>query len=108
MLKGCAWDPLGHFLATLSSDRTLRIFSSDGKKIKMRINKGKLPVPESHNLHDKEVKYFHDDTFKSYFRRICFSPDGNLLLAPSGCVETEDCKKALRATYIFTLDTLSK
>lgn len=80
-----------------------RLFDSSGKQIIKRIRKGLLPVEDSHLLHNKEVKYFHDDTFKSYFRRLAFSPDGNLLITPSGCVETDECKKALNATYIFTL-----
>lgn len=107
-VQGCAWDPQGQLIATLSSDRVCRIFNATGKKLQARIVKGKLPVSESHHLFDKEVKYFHDDTFKSYFRRLCFSPDGNMLITPSGCVETEDCKKAFYATYIFTLNSLSE
>lgn len=67
-----------------------------------------LPVNESHKLYNKEVKYFHDDTYKSYFRRLTFTPDGNLLITPAGCVETEDCKKALNCTYLFALDNFSQ
>jgi hypothetical protein len=28
------------------------------------------------------IRIFHDDTMKSFFRRMCFTPDGNLLLTP--------------------------
>ncbi|KRT80960.1 translation initiation factor eIF2A, partial [Oryctes borbonicus] len=107
-VQGVSWDPKGEFLATLSSDRMCRIFEGNGKHIRARINKGTLPVPESHSLFQKEVKYFHDDTFKSYFRRITFTPDGNLIIAPAGCIETEDTKKALCGTYLFTLDCLTQ
>ncbi|GJQ82920.1 putative chromatin assembly factor 1 subunit [Trypoxylus dichotomus] len=105
-VQGVSWDPKGELIATLSSDRTCRVFEGNGKQLRARISKGTLPVPESHSLFEKEVKYFHDDTFKSYFRRITFTPDGNLIVAPAGCVETEDAKKALCGTYLFTLDCL--
>lgn len=67
---------------------------------------GRLPVSTEHDLFEKDVKYFHDDTFKSYFRRLQFSPDGNLLVVPAGCAETADIKKALNATYVFAIDNL--
>lgn len=103
-----SWDPKDEFISTASSDRICRIFNKTGKHLKSRIAKGLLPVPENHPLFGKQVKYFHDDTFKSYFRRLEFSPDGSLLVVPAGCVETEECKKALNATFIFTLDDLKK
>lgn len=76
--------------------------------MRARLGRGILPVPECHPLYEKDVKYFHDDTFKSYFRRITFSPDGNLIIAPAGCVETEDAKKAMCGTYIFSIDNLTQ
>ena len=93
-------------MATLSSDRLCRIFDSTGKQIKARIGKGTLPVPKTHSLHNKEFKYFHDDTFKSYFRRLQFSPDGNLLSVPTGCVETDVSN--FFGTFLFTLDCFSQ
>ena len=35
----------------------------------------------------KALRMFHDDTMKSFFRRLAFSPDGQLLVVPSGCLE---------------------
>lgn len=35
------------------------------------------------------VKLFHDDSWKSFFRRLSFSPDGELLVVPSGVYPTE-------------------
>lgn len=79
------------------------MFKNLGKQVIKRIKKGKLPVPSDNQLYEKEVKYFHDDTFKSYFRRLTFTPDGNFLITPSGCVETDESKKALHGAYIFAL-----
>ncbi|CAH0553132.1 unnamed protein product [Brassicogethes aeneus] len=103
-VQGVAWDPKNQFIATISTDRICRIFDTTGKQVKARILKGKLPVSNEHYLHNKEVKYFHDDTFKSFYRRLQFSPDGSILICPSGHVEADDCKKILSGTMIFTMD----
>ncbi|XP_044259942.1 chromatin assembly factor 1 subunit B [Tribolium madens] len=103
-VQGVSWDPRGQFLATISTDRICRIFENTGKQVKARMHKGLLPVPEDHYLHNKDVKFFHDDTFKSFFRRLDFSPDGSLLAVPSGRIEIEDCKKILNCTLVFAVD----
>lgn len=103
-MKGVSWDPKSQYLATISTDRICRIFESTGKQVKARIQKGLLPVTEDHYLYNKEVKYFHDDTFKSFFRRLDFSPDGSLLAVPSGHVEIDDCKKILNCTLLFATE----
>lgn len=55
--------------------------------------------------------YFHDDTVPTFFRRLAWSPDGNLLVCPTGrfCVrdmsgsETESAlPETEHATHVFT------
>ncbi|XP_072384922.1 uncharacterized protein Caf1-105 isoform X2 [Diabrotica undecimpunctata] len=103
-VQGVAWDPKNQLLATISTDRICRIFDVTGKQVKSRIHKGKLPVPDGHFLYDKECKFFYDDTFKSFFRRLQFTPDGSLLIVPSGHFQDEECKKIINSSLIFTLD----
>ncbi|XP_076257991.1 chromatin assembly factor 1, p105 subunit [Rhynchophorus ferrugineus] len=104
-VQGVAWDPKNQIIATVSTDRICRIFDQSGKHVKARVFKGKITsVPDDHFLKDKEVKFFYDDTFKSFFRRLSFTPDGSLLIVPSGHIEVNDCKYFLNATLIFTLD----
>nr|CAI5863650.1 unnamed protein product [Callosobruchus analis] len=103
-VQGVSWDPKNQYLSSISTDRICRLFDISGKHVKARIQKGMVPVPSNHFLSGKEVRYFHDDTFKSFFRRLEFSPDGSLLLVPSGRMEAEDCKKVLCATLMFTMD----
>ncbi|KAL3278163.1 hypothetical protein HHI36_013505 [Cryptolaemus montrouzieri] len=103
-VQGVAWDPKGQYIATISTDRICRIYDKIGKQVRARIAKGYLPVPSDHPLHEKEVKYFHDDTFKSFFRRLCFSPDGSVLIVPSGHIVPEE-GKSLNCTYIFVVET---
>lgn len=107
-VQGVTWDPKGDFIATICSDRVCRIFDSTGKHVRARLYKGSLPVPEWNEGPNQEIKYFHDDTFKSYFRRLNYSPDGNLLIVPSGGIETANGKMAKNATYIFAVADLSQ
>jgi len=59
-------------------------------------------------LVDKTVRLFHDDTFKGFFRRLSWSHDGELLVVPSGVVETEGDTKVNHCTWVFTRVDLSK
>ncbi|XP_050074116.1 chromatin assembly factor 1 subunit B [Anopheles maculipalpis] len=101
-VQGVAWDPQNKYLATLSTDRTFRVYDIKTKRVVSRCNKCVLPVPQSHPLRDKTVRLFHDDTLQTFFRRLCFSPDGNLVVTPSGVAEIEGVPKPLNTTYIFT------
>lgn len=88
-VQGVAWDPLNNFIATLCTDRYLRIFSTTSKKRQpiVKLNKFKLnsECPES-----KNSLMFYDDTLATISRRMNFSPNGELLACPSGIVELDD------------------
>ena len=88
--------------------RMCRVYSVNSKKLVSRISKAQLPVPESSDLHGKVVCLFHDDTLKSFFRRLCFSPDGQLLIVPSGIIENPASDKNSNATFIFTRHMLNR
>ncbi|KAL1459787.1 hypothetical protein WDU94_011741 [Cyamophila willieti] len=105
-VQGVAWDPKNQYVATLSSDRSLRTYSIASKKVISRATRSKLPLNPSHELFDKVTPLFHDDTMKSFFRRLDFSPDGNLLVAPSGVLETSG--KHTSVTHVFTRACLNK
>lgn len=108
-VQGVSWDPLNAFLATISTDRIFRMFDVNTKKIVNRCSKTTLPVPNDHSLHDKQVRLFHDDTLQTFFRRLVFSPDGNLIVVPSGVIDVEDSNsKPLNSTYIFTRNSLKR
>lgn len=44
-VQGVAWDPRGKYLATLSSDRALRVFDADLRKMLAKVTKAKLNKP---------------------------------------------------------------
>merc|ERR1712240_338472 len=56
----------------------------------------------------KELRLFHDDTFKGFFRRLCWSNDGELLVVPSGVVETDEEKNFTHCSWVFTRLNLAK
>ncbi|XP_011191191.2 chromatin assembly factor 1 subunit B [Zeugodacus cucurbitae] len=101
-VQGVAWDPKNQYIATLSSDRYLRIFDIQSKRVLHRINKSTLPVGEGNEFHGHRLRLFHDDTLQTFFRRLCFTPDGKLLLTPAGVAEKEDVAQSLHTTYVFS------
>lgn len=92
----------------MCTDRTLRIYNIQTRKAIARVARarylnGKTEKEDEKEKDDKSTKLFYDDTLKTFFRRLCFSPDGELLITPCGLMEdplTEG--KFIDATYIFT------
>lgn len=102
-VQGVGWDPLNKYLATLSTDRFFRLFDVQTKKIVQRNNKSVLPVPVTSSLHEKNVRLFHDDTLQTFFRRLSFSPEGSLIIVPSGIADDDgSSSKPINMTYIYT------
>lgn len=78
-VQGVAWDPKDQLLVTLSSDRYMRIFDANTLKPIRRLNKSTYPVDESSPLYNKQVRLFHDDTLQTFYRRLTFTPDGEMM-----------------------------
>uniref|UniRef100_A0A3Q2XJ08 Chromatin assembly factor 1 subunit B n=1 Tax=Haplochromis burtoni TaxID=8153 RepID=A0A3Q2XJ08_HAPBU len=103
-VQGVTWDPQGQYIATLSCDRVLRVYSTHTKKKAFSISK-----MSSGPLAEGEVsryRMFHDDSMRSFFRRLSFTPDGSFLLAPAGCVEIGE--NIMNTTYIFSRKGLKR
>lgn len=104
-VQGVVYDPLGLHYCCLSTDRSLRIFTASNHKCILNVSKMQMsketvdPMPPC-------IRIFHDDTMKSFFRRMCYTSDGNLLLAPSGCLEIEN--NTINCSYIFTRNSYAK
>lgn len=108
-VQGVSWDPQNQYLATLCTDRYFRVFDINSKKVVSRNSKCLLPVPESSPLHGKTVRLFHDDMLQTFFRRLAFSPDGEIIVTPSGVAEIEGGDpKPLNTTYIYTRYSLKQ
>ncbi|XP_055920580.1 chromatin assembly factor 1 subunit B [Eupeodes corollae] len=107
-VQGVAWDPKNQYIATLSTDRILRIFDTQTKKVVHRISKSVLPVPKENDLHEKKVRLYHDDTLQTFFRRLCFSPDGKLLFTPAGVADYDGASNVLHTTYVYSRFSLKQ
>lgn len=108
-VQGVAWDPLNKYLATISTDRFFRVFDVQSRKNVIRSNKSTLPVSKDSEFFEKSVRLFHDDTLQTFFRRLSFSPDGTLIVVPSGLAEVEGSnEKPLNTTYIYSRFSLKE
>ncbi|XP_062257830.1 chromatin assembly factor 1 subunit B [Platichthys flesus] len=103
-VQGVTWDPLGQYVATLSCDRVMRVYSAHTKKKAFSISKmSSGPLPEGEV---KPHRIFHDDSMRSFFRRLSFTPDGSFLIVPAGCVEIGE--NIMNTTYIFSRKSLKR
>lgn len=104
-VQGVAWDPKNQYVATQSSDRAVRVYNINTKRVVHKIHK--FTQPTSGDQPAKPVRMFHDDTLKSFCRRLSFTPDGELLIAPAGLLELEE-GKPVNATFVFARNAFNR
>uniref|UniRef100_A0A8C3XZE3 CAF1B/HIR1 beta-propeller domain-containing protein n=1 Tax=Catharus ustulatus TaxID=91951 RepID=A0A8C3XZE3_CATUS len=69
-----------YYIATLSCDRVLRVYSTQTKRVAFNVTK--MPSGSGAEGEARSFRMFHDDSMKSFFRRLSFTPDGSYLLTP--------------------------
>uniref|UniRef100_A0A3P9L3G5 Chromatin assembly factor 1 subunit B n=2 Tax=Oryzias latipes TaxID=8090 RepID=A0A3P9L3G5_ORYLA len=104
-VQGVTWDPLGQYVATLSCDRVLRVYSTHTKKKAVTVSKMSSGQP-AEGGEAKQYRMFQDDSMRSFFRRLSFTPDGSFLITPAGCVEVGE--NIINTTYIFSRKSLKR
>ncbi|XP_016418429.1 chromatin assembly factor 1 subunit B-like isoform X2 [Sinocyclocheilus rhinocerous] len=97
-VQGVTWDPLGQYISTLSCDRVMRVYSAHNRKKAYCVSKMTSAAAADGEV--KNYRMFHDDSMRSFFRRLTFTPDGSFLLAPAGCVEAGE--NVTNTTYVFS------
>ncbi|CAL9164970.1 unnamed protein product, partial [Musa hybrid cultivar] len=118
-VQGVAWDPLGQYVASLSSDRTCRIYVNKpqskhkGNEKLNYVCQHVLTKSDSQRLDDsKSVSskphLFHDETLPSFFRRLAWSPDGTFLLVPAGTYRYSFSSETVNTAYILSRRDLSR
>ncbi|KAG8036232.1 hypothetical protein G9C98_004812 [Cotesia typhae] len=108
-VQGVTWDPCNQYIATLSTDRQCRLIDVNSLKTIQRVSKSKIPTPPGHPLENKTIRLFYDDTFKSFFRRLTFTVDGSLIIAPSGIIESpESTDRLSNSTIIFSRNNIKE
>merc|ERR1712212_959066 len=84
-IQGISYDPLGLLVASLSADRTLRIYHETKKSKKAKSSEWKQKM-KIHAIqppgYDRQVRLWWDDTLPGFVRRLNFSPEGTLLACP--------------------------
>lgn len=80
-IQGVYWDPLDQYIVTQSADRSVCVYRIVKHKKKDEIEDIKL----AHRfLKFNNQHLYHSETLQSFFRRLCFSPDGSLVITPAG------------------------
>lgn len=115
-VQGVAWDPLMKYAASLSSDRTCRIYVNKPSKSKAVektnyvcqhvIAKAEPQIAEESKSTRSHL--FHDETLPSFFRRLSWSPDGSFLLVPAGSYKSTPTSEPINTTYAFSRQDLSR
>ncbi|KAL9270786.1 Chromatin assembly factor 1 subunit FAS2-like protein [Drosera capensis] len=114
---GVAWDPLSKYIASLSSDRTCRIYVNKPQnkpkgapKINYVCQHVITKMDQQNANESKSLKYhlFHDETLPSFFRRLAWSPDGSFLLVPAGSYKFSPSSEPINTAYVFSRKDLSR
>ncbi|XP_044469281.1 chromatin assembly factor 1 subunit FAS2 isoform X2 [Mangifera indica] len=113
-VQGVAWDPLSKYVASLSSDRTCRIYANKPLKSKgvEKMNyvcQHVIAKGGQQSVDCKAKSYlFHDETLPSFFRRLAWSPDGSFLLVPAGFYKMSPTSETVNTAYVFSRKDLSR
>lgn len=106
--NGISWDPSGKYLITQSTDRKMDLLdAARGTRLRTfgaadlpAISVGGIPLTE------KNYRLFHDDQLVCFQRGVCFSPCGQLVIAPCGRLEVG--ANDIHATLVFKRSELEK
>jgi chromatin assembly factor 1 subunit B len=107
-VQGVAWDPLDVYIASLSADRSVGIFK--------RSSQSKFHYAVDFLLKKRETSSGHyaylfgDEKITTFYRRLCWSPDGQFLFTPCGILNEKNDKGEnglVYVTYVFSRSSLS-
>uniref|UniRef100_A0A5B6ZEH2 CAF-1 p60 homolog n=1 Tax=Davidia involucrata TaxID=16924 RepID=A0A5B6ZEH2_DAVIN len=116
-VQGVAWDPLAKYVASLSSDRTCRIYVKKPQTRTKGIEKmsyicqhviAKVEPQTTDESKSAKNHLFHDETLPSFFRRLAWSPDGSFLLVPAGSYKFSPASEPVNTAYVFSRKDLSR
>lgn len=86
-VQGVAWDPRGVLVATCGSDRSVRVYRAGSRHTQHLVAKAVFATGAGGR---RRARLFQDDSWKSFFRRLAFSPDGLLLVCPAGQIPSAE------------------
>lgn len=118
-VQGVVWDPLHKYIVSLATDRQMIVVDFKKCRIMHRVTKlittNEKPTNETTNGDDVNTgsnnknsgRLFFDHSSMTYFRRLTFTPGGELLLTPAGIFETGS-DKFIDVLYIFERNSLNR
>ncbi|XP_031093943.1 chromatin assembly factor 1 subunit FAS2 isoform X1 [Ipomoea triloba] len=115
-VQGVTWDPLSKYAASLSSDRSCRIYVNKPSKMK-GIEKmnfvsqhviSKIESQTGDESKSAKSHLFLDETLPSFFRRLAWSPDGSFLLVPAGSYKYSPTSAPTNTAFVFSRKDLSR
>ncbi|XP_052197690.1 chromatin assembly factor 1 subunit FAS2 [Diospyros lotus] len=110
-VQGVAWDPLAKYIASLSSDRTCRIYvnkpqtRAKGSEKMNYVCQHVVSKLEPQTMDESKLvknHLFHDETLPSFFRRLAWSHDGSFLLVPAGSYRFSPASEPVNTSYVFS------
>ncbi|KAK6457925.1 WD40-repeat-containing domain protein [Scheffersomyces xylosifermentans] len=102
-IQGVYWDPLDEFVVSQSADRSVNVYTIVKHKKKDEVEDIKLV----HKFTKVNNQYlYHSETLQSFFRRLCFSPDGSLVLTPAGLETSQTTESATKLNNGSNDDTV--
>ncbi|KAH9322488.1 hypothetical protein KI387_017127 [Taxus chinensis] len=114
-VQGVAWDPMGVYVASTSSDRTCRIYVNKPQNGRARgqermnyVCQHVIAKSESEKQGTTKLHLFHDETLPSFFRRLQWSPDGSFLVVPAGIHKFLPDSSASNTAYVFSRKDFSR
>ncbi|KAG8640801.1 chromatin assembly factor 1 subunit FAS2 isoform X2 [Manihot esculenta] len=116
-VQGVAWDPLTKYVASLSSDRTCRVYMNKPQLKTKAVEKmnyvcqhviAKTEHQSADDSKSSKNHLFHDETLPSFFRRLAWSPDGSFLLVPAGSHKIPPASDAVNTAYAFSRKDFSR
>ncbi|KAF2292065.1 hypothetical protein GH714_006913 [Hevea brasiliensis] len=116
-VQGVAWDPFTKYVASLSSDRTCRVYINKPQTKTKGVEKINyvcqhvIAKTEHQSIDDSKSSknhLFHDETLPSFFRRLSWSPDGSFLLVPAGSDKISPASDAVNTAYVFSRKDFSR
>ncbi|XP_059485428.1 chromatin assembly factor 1 subunit B [Neocloeon triangulifer] len=112
LVQGVSWCPSDKMIASVCTDRICRIFSTKNYRVIARIHQAPLNTKlTNEDGTPQQFRLFHDDTLGTFYRRLSFSPDGELLIVPAGIICPREQRKKQHypnATFVFSTKNLKQ
>jgi len=107
-VQGVALDPLGEYLVSWSVDRNCNVYKMVNKdkfvcEKKIRKRRFKLNNEEKIRKH----QMYLNESVMTFFRRGCWSPDGQFYFSPCAIYKKDQKSKSQYATYIFSRNNIN-